>query len=191
MTPLVALCLVKLPFVDEAPRDPSLIAFRKTLVAAVRKGNWKWVDFRVDPSIRYSFGENNGKRGFLRQWGDNRQGLSKELLAALNLGGSFIEGSFWAPYVHSTWPESADAFSFLAVITKDVPLMSDDNKQVALLDHDLVESTGEEKPGFIHVKVDEQRGWVARDKVRSPLEFRAALTKVKGSWRITAFVAGD
>lgn len=188
---IVALAMTTLPFVDEAPRDASLTAFRHNLVAAVRRGNWKWVDARIDPAIRYTFGDNDGKKGFLKQWGNNRKSLAHELTAVLSLGGSFLEKSFWAPYVHSTWPEDIDPFGFVAVIGKDVPLLDADNREISRLDHEVVEASGEERGGMISVKVGDKTGWVARKSVRSPLEYRACLSKQKGSWYLTAFVAGD
>ena len=38
---------------------------------------------------------------------------------------------------------------------------------------------------------DNREGWMAREQLRSPLDYRLAVEKRGGRWLITAFVAGD
>ena len=187
----VAVSGLKLLPVDEAKNDSSFVAYRAQLLDAVRRHDVDAVVAAADPKIRTSFGDSGGAE-ILRQmltrperWADLEQILS--------LGGSFREQSFWAPYVYSAWPESADAFSFVAVIAKDVPLRASPNgPAIATLAYDVVQRIGDPHDGWQEVKVDDGRtGFVDAKFVRSPIAYRAGFNKEGETWRMTALVSGD
>lgn len=186
----------KLQPVDEATSDPSLVAFRDELLAAVRSRNADAVIALADPKIRTSFGGGGGAED-LRQ-SLQKAGMWEDLEQLLTQGGKFVgEGdgrSFWAPYVYSAWPEQHDAFEFLAVIGENVPLRESadaNSRAIATLSHDIVER--EEKKGdWQQVKTaDGQTGWVEARSVRSPVGYRAGFMKSGGKWLMNALVAGD
>lgn len=185
----------KLMPVDEATSDPSLVAYRNELLAAVRSRNADAVIALADPKIRTSFGGAGGAEGLRRTL---EPGVWEDLEQILTHGGKFVgEGdgrSFWAPYVYSAWPDRHDAFEFLAVIGENVALResADTNSRViATLSHDIVERQ-EKKNDWQQVKTSDGRtGWVEAHSVRSPVGYRAGFMKSGGKWRMNALVAGD
>jgi hypothetical protein len=186
----------KLAPVDEAPRDPSLVAFRTQLIDIVRRKDRAALLEHVDPKIRTDFGDGGGKAKF-----DPDQYWS-ELDQILKLGGTFQkEGSeprFWAPYVYSAWPESIDAFSHVAAVEPEVELRETiDGTAIAILEYDIVRreplpNMRESDDGSHHVvTADGKKGWVDGLKTRSPVDYRMALVKKDGKWVIEALVGGD
>lgn len=183
----------KLSFVDEAPRDASLAAYRDRLLVAVRARDANTVASMIDPNIRTSFGGGGGRADFEKLlpevWDDLEQ--------ILTLGGTFSgegEQSFWAPYVYSAFPDRHDAFTTLVVIADDVPLREAPDarsRAVATLSRDIVERISEDGP-WIQVKTaDGRTGYVDAKFVRSPVGYRAGFNKGPDGWRMTALVAGD
>ena len=187
----------KLMPVDEASKDPSLVAFRDELLAAVRKRDADAVVALADPKIRTSFGGGGGAAGLKRNLG--QPGVWEDFERLLTQGGAFQGESFWAPYVYSSWPDAHDAFTSLAITSENVPLResADANAPVvATLSYDIVQRAGDvgRDPGaWQNVKTSDGRtGWVESRFVRSPVGYRAGFLKNKeGKWRMNALVAGD
>jgi hypothetical protein len=185
----------KLAFVDEAPRDPALVAYRDELLVAVRKRDADAVIALVDPKIRTSFGGGGGPDDLRRtlEQPDMWSGLEQ----ILTLGGTFIDGSdgkaFWAPYVYSAWPDRHDAFTTYAVIADDVPLVdAPDGKPIAMLSRNIVEHMSDPSGGWTQIKIHDGRsGFVETKHLRSPVGYRAGFNKEGDRWRMTALVAGD
>ena len=192
----------KLTPVDEAPRDPSLVAFRSALLAALERRDTKALLAALDPKIRTSFGAGGGIDGFRAQWKPDQPGsrIWTELEQVLKLGGKFQSGGdvprFWAPYVYSAWPDRQDAFETYAVIAEDVPLhQSNDmnSPSIATLAYDIVTRIGNETDAPLrHVRTaDGREGFVEARFVRSPVGYRAGMVRRGDTWKIDAFVAGD
>ena len=187
----------KLPFVDEAQQDPSLVAFRDRLLTAVRAKDRDAVVGMADPNIRTSFGDAGGRADLARKLEDPE--MWRQLESILTLGGTFrgegAQRSFWAPYVYSTFPDSRDAFENVAVIADDVPFRekpSRDSRILATLSRDILEARIGERTEWIEVKTgDGQSGYVESAQVRSPIDYRAGFMKSASGWSMTALVAGD
>jgi len=190
----------KLMPVDAATEDPALVAYRDTLLAAVKRHDADAVIALVDPKIRTSFGEGGSVQELRRSL--EQPGTWDDLEQLLSHGGTFqgegADRSFWAPYVYSAWPEAHDAFASLAVVGAAVPLRQrpDPNAPVvAMLSYDIVTIADEpaSKPAaFRQVRTaDGHTGWVESSAVRSPVGYRAGFMKHDGKWRMNALVAGD
>ena len=191
----------KLTPVDEATSDPSLVAFRNELLAAVRRRDTDAVVALADPRIRTSFGGDGGAEAFRRALA--QPGVWEDFELLLTQGGSFVgEGpqrSFWAPYVYSAWPDSQDAFESLAITGENVPLYESadtSSRVIATLSSDIVKRAGDigRDIGKWHnvSTADGHTGWVEARFVRSPVGYRAGFLKNSaGKWRINALVAGD
>jgi hypothetical protein len=191
----------KLTPVDEATSDPSLVAFRNELLAAVRKRDAEAVVALADPKIRTSFGGGDGAADFKRSLA--QKGVWEDFESLITQGGKFVgEGpgrSFWAPYVYSAWPDAHDAFASLAVTGENVPLYESADKSspvIATLSYDIVQRAGDvgrDAGEWQNVKTaDGHTGWVEARSVRSPVGYRAGFLKNKdGKWQINALVAGD
>lgn len=187
----------KLPFVDEASQDPSLVAFRERFLAAVRAKDRDAVIALTDPNVRTSFGDAAGRADLIRRLEGPE--LWQELEWILTHGGTFRgEGgtrSFWAPYVYSTYPDAQDAFTTMAVIADDVPLReqaSPDARVLATLSRDIVEADAGDRGEWTAVTTaDGRKGFVRSTEVRSPIDYRAGFMKSGNGWTMTALVAGD
>lgn len=203
----------KLYPVDEAAQDRSFKVFRDKLLRAARKKDKEFILSILDPKIQLSFGGDSGISDFKKMWKldepDNQ--FWNELITVLELGGSFetVEGhrEFVAPYVTSKWPDNQDIgdfFEYVAVIGTNVRLRAEPSLNaavVASLSYDIVkmfapQPTGEavKKDGFNWVKImtgDGKQGYLADKYIRSPVDYRAFFRKIKGSWRMTVFIAGD
>jgi len=193
----------KLMPVDEATTDPSLKQYRDDLLTAVRKHDTKALLAALDPKIRTSFGAGGGIEGFKKQWKPESptSPVWNELEAILTLGGTFNKSSpepqFWAPYVYSAWPEAEDSFESLAVIATDVPLHKTadiSSPSMATMSLDIIKR-GKQKSAeakWINVTTaDGRNGWVESKFVRSPIGYRASLTKRSGQWKMDALISGD
>jgi hypothetical protein len=189
----------KLTPIDQASADPSLVAYRESLLAAAKKRDAKAVAALVDPKIRTSFGDGGGAKDFEQMLA--KPDMWAQLETVLTHGGSFLtEGTsraFWAPYVYSAWPETKDAFEYVAVIGEDVPLRKSADAKgevLAILAHDLVERPAPPAEGakWVRVKTADGRiGFVETSAVMSPVGYRAGFVQRDGKWLMNAFVAGD
>lgn len=188
----------RLPPVDESAQDPSFLAFKTKLLAAIDRKDVKGLLAAIDPKIRVSFGGDGGIEGFRRFWKLDKPAESKvwsELGAVLRLGATRDEPEFIAPYVFTRFPPTLDAFANAAVIRPKVVLRKSPAATapaVATLDYDIVQLVGQPRKGWVEVRTDAgQMGWVQQSEIRSPVNYRAFFEKKSGQWKITAFIAGD
>jgi hypothetical protein len=190
----------KLYPVDEAPRDPSFLSFRRQLMQASRKRDHRLVLSIVDPRIRNSFGNGGGVNEFKTLWNLERPGskLWNELGTILSLGGGFrtFQGKrmFYAPYIFSHWPDDLDAFEYGAIVGRNVRVRSGPRATARVIDtlsYDIVrlsEAAGE----WVQVVTPSgRRGYVLGRLVRRSIDYRACFEKKGGRWRMTILVAGD
>lgn len=192
---------------DDAARNPDLFAFRAQLQTAVARHDAAAVLEMVNPQIRTTFGDENGMAAFRKQWRPEAADspLWAELGTLLALGGSFQDAdNFVAPYVFSRWPEAFDSFEHAAVIGSGVRVRSAPGLQSGVLgklgfDIIRLSSAGRQKLSAAQAKEwtavqlrDGRTGYVASRFVRSPVGYRAFLSrKAGGPWRLTLLVAGD
>ncbi len=197
---------------DEALNDKSLIAFRQAIYNAVKEKDIDFLLSKVPDNISYSFGDDDGKKGFIRKWNlDNNPeftGLWEELGKCLELGGAFYDGdknAFFAPYVFLS--EELDPFENGVVIGDNVRLREatgSSSKVVGSLswdkftlveyegDYEVEEINGESFP-WIPVKTDNgEQGFVFAKYLRTPGDYRAGFSKNKaGDWMMHVFIVGD
>ncbi len=122
----------------------------------------------------------------------------------LLLGGSFQDGlysdtAFCAPYIYSEFPNDLDPFEYQVITGGNVDVRqepSQRSRRVARLSYAIVKSVPPSgaKAGKQWVKVvmlGGQVGYVRRESIRSPLDYRACFEKVDGKWKLVALVSGD
>ena len=197
---------VALEPVDEASRDPAFAAFRASLVEAVDKHDVAGLLRLVGPDVNYTFGPSSGPgpAGFRKFWKLDRPGseLWGVLGTVLRMGGAFGEEGtlFSAPYVYGAWPSGYDEFTHGAILGPEVPLMAKpgaSGAKLATLRYSIVrfvDREGRVVQGQRWLKVQVPggaMGFVRESEVRSPIDYRAVFSKVRGEWRLTALVAGD
>ena len=192
----------KLYPVDEGPKDPSFQAFRDKVIEAAKNRDAKFILSILDPNILNSFGGNGGVKGFKETWKlDNPNSeLWGLLVEILSMGGSFIKNEFCAPYVYSKFPE-LDAFDHTVIIGEQVRVREQPgltSPAIAILSYDIVAIADPTEPikkdghPWIAIKLSTGKtGYVSKQFIRSPIDYRACFTKKNGKWRMNALVAGD
>ncbi len=194
----------KLYPIDEAAKDPSFFVFRARLLKAIQKRDSAFLLTVVDPKIANNFGGDDGLANFKRIWHPERltSPVWTELLSALVLGGKFDKDqSFAAPYLFNAFPEELDAFVHSAIIEGGVRVRREPNSQGAVirtLSFDIVKlgegepkRSADKREWIPVVLADGQKGYVASEYIRSPIDYRAFFEKKNGKWLMTAFIAGD
>lgn len=193
----------KLLPVDEAAKNPSFFIFRARLQEALAKHDVAHLLSVTDPKIQIGFGGDDGIEAFKKDWklnAPNSSELWSTLGRALALGGKFMEeGDFQAPYVCAAWPEKYDAFDYVAIVGENVRLRaqaSATSAVVASLSFDvvhLVESSAQSgKDTWTKVRLmDGREGYVSDAFLGRAVGYRAYFSKKDGSWKMTAFLAGD
>ncbi|MFL6467179.1 MAG: SH3 domain-containing protein [Pyrinomonadaceae bacterium] len=197
--------------VDEASQDPSFLAFRTKLISAAERKDANYIFSIVDPKIELSFGGDAGIPAFKRIWKINSKNSEfwTAFLSVIRNGGGFMgEGSnklklFAAPYTHSSWPEDLDGFEHHVIFGNNVNLRKspDTNSEiVAKLSYNVVKIDPEtlpksgksEYPDWWQITtLGGLKGYVKREFVRSPIDYRAGFEKKRGFWKMTFFIAGD
>ena len=195
----------KLPPVDEA--DPLFRAFRDSTLAALARRDTTFLYGIVSPDIRTSFGADGGIADFRRTWAmdDPDTRLWSELARVLGMGGAFAADSmFMTPYVYAVWPDSLDAFEFVAVTSPRAAVRSAPGARadtIGTASHSILpladwrgmpETAAEPDTSWAGVVLPDGRtGWLRAEDVHSPVGWRAIFARRDGRWTMTAFVAGD
>jgi len=196
----------KLYPIDEAPKDPSFQAFRTRLIEAVKNRDAKFILSILDPKILNSFGGDGGVKEFKEMWTpDNPNSeLWDILIGVLSMGGSFNlknKNEFCAPYVYSQFPE-LDAFDHSVIIGEQIRVREQPgltSPAVATLSYDIVavadpstEPVEKDGHSWIAIKLSNGKtGFVSKQFIRSPIDYRACFTKKRGMWGMVTLVAGD
>ena len=182
--------------VDEAAAQPDFFSFRARLQTAIARRDEAAVLAAADPGIRTSFGSDHGLNPFRAQLSDSKSTIWADLAAALALGGAFRSmDSFEAPYVFAKWPD-VDSFECSAVIGDLVRVRASaepDSAVVTRVSFDVVQVVPQQgSAGAVRVRLWNGRtGFIAAAYLRSPVAHRAIFQRVRGQWRLAAFVAGD
>ncbi len=184
--------------VDQASQDPSFLAYRKQLQAAVKARSAAQLEPLVDARIGYSFGADEpGWKGFCKFYHPEKADAEmwSELARVLEHGGAFDKDHvFNAPYVSSNWPENLEPYQHGAIVAANVKALSKPDKKapaVATLSYDLVE-TVQNTGDWVKIKLPKGgTGWVEGRYFQTPVGFRAFFEKKAGAWKMTTFIAGD
>jgi len=193
---------LKLIPVDQSYKDNSLLKFKKEVFTAIDKKDTNFIISILDTNILNSFGGNGGIKEFWEMWQmqDPNSSFWLELKKVFSMGGIFISNErkiFVMPYLFGIWPEDLDPFTYIAAINKNVTIHESPSKNSKILkkinyDILLVLDYYDEYNNWKKVMtVDSLSGFVQKEFVRSPIDYRAILQKEKGKWKITSFVSGD
>ncbi len=193
--------LGKLMPVDEAPKNPSFLAFRTRLLEIVKRQDAAALEPIIDPHITYTYGGGEpGWKGFRQYWKLDQPGseLWPLLEHVLNHGGGFQkDGSFAAPYVTAIWPDDLEPYGYGAIMGEHVRVRARpaaDAPVVGELSYDLVVVDRKKRwtKGWVPVQLaGGGTGYVSARYFSSPVDYRAYFSQKSGQWRMTVFVAGD
>ena len=201
LTAAVPAAAERLPPRNECVADPSFAAFHARLRVIVERRDAAALLAIVPADIRASFGPDNGKAAFVRQWrlsgpAASRSPIWAELARMLPLGCAVERGQPSIPYLYQRVPQARDPFETLVVTGTRVSLRaapSAGSRSIAMLDHEILTIVQPNATrGWAHVRTDDGRsGWVARGLLRSPVDYRALFGRQHGRWMMEALVAGD
>lgn len=202
--------------VDEGPQDAGFVAFRQNLLDAVERRDASAIRAIVAEDIRYSFGADGAREGFLEEWGGDVPGgigeaLYRELGDVLRGGGVWQDAPgggrlFHAPYTSSA-VDVEDPYTTGVITGEGVNVRSAPSTQGRILaqlsyetvplpqgvttDGATVTLDGRDY-GWTPVELPGgQTGYVVDKYLRRPIGYRAWFEKLDGRWMMTSFIAGD
>jgi len=191
---------------DESTKDASFAAFKTQLLKAVKEKDHNFLLNSIDSQIHYSFGDDAGKKKFIKYFELDSKPKDSEVWKILDETlklGFYLnrEGQFVSPYLFENFPEDLDPTMYSAVSGSNVNVREEPNtksKVVDKLSHNVVGmdySVETIKSGECNwQKVclpNGTSGFVCDKYLRSPLEYRIFFEKKKQKWMITIFIAGD
>lgn len=199
---------------DQCAKDPSFVAYRDKLSAAIKAKSFDQLKPLVDPQIKLDFGggagvDTLGERLAATPTAGADAAESKNLWAELAdvmaLGCTLEEGGNGAimPFAYTALDASnRDAFTTYFPRRDNVELLkaepaADQKGEVAkMLRWDILTLAAEnadfDKP-YVAVKLDDgTTGVVKTADIRSLVDYRAFFTKsADGNWLLSTFIAGD
>ncbi|RXZ65840.1 hypothetical protein [Pelagerythrobacter rhizovicinus] len=186
-----------------APRDecaalPGADAFRQQLAQAVAARDAQALTALAASDVKLDFGGGAGSAQLRAKLDGEEASLWDELDTLLTLGCA-AEGraGITLPWYFAQEIDAVEPAKGMIVMGENVPLrLAPDAKAETLktISWDLVELIDglEPEASFQHVETtDEQRGYIATDKLRSLLDYRLLASSRDGKWSITSLVAGD
>ena len=195
---------VKVLPVDESWKDTSLVSFQKNLLKAAKDQDTVFVYSVVDTMIKNGFGDDPGIEIFKRHWRSPKPDFRKELITAIKLGGVFYRDNkqFFVPYLMMRFPQDYDAFEYSVVIGDHVNVRQEPNLSsniITELSYDIVKvknhtSRFDALSGlkWIEIELPQNKvGYICKDYVRSPIDYRFSFEKKGSRWLLTGWFAGD
>jgi hypothetical protein len=202
----------KLYPVDEAPKDPSFLAFRQQLIGAAKRRDQRFLLSHLDPHIVVNPFTDPliGVKWFKEEWHpeDPKSELWVELLDVLSLGGSFRRSEaladgrvptgrqFVAPYVASRWPDRFAVEHYSAIIGKHIPVRAQPKAAAPVVDvvsYEIVKAEEEQlaqSNRWVKITTPRgKRGYVAADQIRNAQDTEAHFAKRHGRWMLIALFA--
>ena len=191
-----------------APRQECLIspaarAFAATLRGAIVRRDARALAELASDDVTLDFGGGAGKAELRKRLsGADGARLWRELEEAASLGCAMREGNMIYPWFFAQQLGDVDPFEALLVTGPSVPLYRRAGSRtapIARLNWQLViargvgPAPGAGKRSLRRVSVIGSRlqGYVAPERLRSPLGYRLIVSRKGPGWRISAFVAGD
>jgi hypothetical protein len=178
---------------------------------AVNRKDARYLISVLHPEVENSFGGDGGVAEFREKWRPEEPNSEVWVVIReiLSLGGCIGQGkkrtTFLAPYVSARWPHGFDEFEHCAILKQNVEVRSRPSTSspvIEVLSYDVVklehlESPIEEAGGMKRnqwakiITPKGQHGYVLRQFVRSPLDYRARFWRVQGKWFLRSLIAGD
>jgi len=194
---------VQLLPVDESVENIHFSEFIASFKAAIENHDLEFVLEHVDKEgIQSRWGGGAGIDDFLWHWNlkDNvdESLFWNEMRNAINLGCVSVneeKTTYYAPYIFETFPDKFDAFEFYVCIGESVNVYDQPDKNSVVtrqLNYTIVKHTGRTEGQWLNVSLpDGERGFIHRDNLRSPIDYRVKFNLVGDLWIIDYFIAGD
>ncbi len=202
----------KLLPVDEGGKDPSWIAFRNTLLAALRRGDRTALLNVIDRNIVNGLEAPRGVAEFRKLWELDAKNdrVLRDLSSALHLGSAWHQQDpknkatrvLCAPYVPIKWPlDDVDPYDSGAIVVKET-LVKDRPSHasstlgtlsfdiIGVRDWEVADAESQLKQRWVKVNFRGQDGYVPDEHVRSAIEHRACFARTGAGWRMVEYVVG-
>lgn len=192
---------VRLPPVERCRGEADIDRFRSSLEDAITRRDVAALRRLVAPDVRSSFGGEVTWDEFAAKWGLAQNAamsaLWKELGHVVALGcAPSPDGDMVFPGLFEDRGGDVDPFE-LVVARPGAKLQSRasaNSAVIATLDWSSAITVRTEAPeGWARIQLlrGGPLGWIRRDSLLSPLDYRLVAGKRDGRWLVTAFVAGD
>lgn len=183
----------RLPPKDESAGDAAFAKFLATLRAVARERNEAGLRALCAPDVITGIDSPPGPAELVKKM---RSGGWAALETVLTLGVARYDDGYAMPYLFGKFPEDLDDFEYLVAVRPQAVLRASPAPGAAVmcpLDYDIVRSPGgEPRNGWRQVeRLDGCKGWAAPGDLRSGGAERLITGKIAGSWKITAWAAGD
>jgi hypothetical protein len=186
---------------DESHARADLRVFLATIRDAVARRDVDTLVRLAADDIQLGFGTGAPGRQAFKKSLDAGE-LWQPLTEVLALGGTFPPGMddvFSLPYVSSAWPAGLDGFVHVAILGRNVRVRARPHAAAGVLttlSHRIVPladgGPGNDMDRWAAIRLDDGRvGFVARQFVRSPVDYRLVCVRTDGQWRMASFLAGD
>ena len=202
----------KLPPVDEGSKDPTWVAFRNNLLAALRRADRGALIKVVDRNIVNGLEVPRGVAEFRKLWeiDSNSDRLLRDLSASLSLGSAWHQQDpknkstrvLCAPYVPIKWPlNDVDPYDSGAIVVKEALIKSAPSHAsetlgalsfdiVGVHDWEVADVENQLKQRWVKVSHRGRDGYVPEEHIRSAIEHRACFAKAGNTWRMVEYVVG-
>ncbi|EOQ95169.1 putative lipoprotein [Leptospira wolbachii serovar Codice str. CDC] len=196
--------------IDTSREDKDFFSFKQKLEKAIQEKNLKFIESIIDPQISFEFAEDGmGKTKFLKYWKLDKNPKNSEfwneLSQMINLGFTFKDNIWSAPFLFNQTPESIDSYSFSLITGNTVNIRNKPSKKGAVLTqlswefvkNEYDESNANQKQlpnepcNWKKVCIsDGQVGYICEQYLRSPMDHRVGFSKKNNSWMMIFFVEG-
>lgn len=178
-------------FVDEAVKEPSLVAFRGQVLQAIEARDLTRLRPMIAPDVFLEKGV-QGRERLVRErhLTDPKSRSWLELAEILKLGGRFDGSAFCAPYTSCPSPPEFGADGDVIVLGQDVPAYkgpSTSSEVIARLSCDVLTVLGGPRPprGWWSVRLGDKWGYVQVSKARWIALTYIYMERRDGRWLIT------
>ena len=192
-----------MPLVDEAAKEPALMAVREQLLIAAKAGDLNGVMSFVHSGVQATYDGKRGIEALKEEWEIEKspKRFLNELALVLSLGGRFQETartSFVAPALFIDFPDPAEMPGHAIVIHKNAPAYRSPGKTSAVLArlNDEVLPIVTAFPGWVEGWTEvtlpggRRKAYMRWKDLRQPNDVRAYFTKLNGEWLLSGFYGG-
>ena len=195
---LQADAVVRMPPVDQCTSDAGFAAFRASLQTAIARRDGAFILSIIPEDILVNFGGERGREAFARRWRLDAADSPfwEELRATLALGCWREADDYESPSLGPQLADDYDPFEVLVAVRSGAAMRvrpDEAAEPIATLDWDVLLFRDVETPeDWMAVRMaDGREGFVRRDDVRSPIDYRAHFGRSGGRWQMHLFIAGD
>ncbi|MCW7494426.1 SH3 domain-containing protein [Leptospira sp. 2 VSF19] len=194
--------------VDTSREDKDFFSFKQKLEKSVKDKDVKFIESIVDPQISFAFSEDGmGKGKFLKYWKLDKNPKNSDfwnvLSQTINLGFTYKDNIWSAPFLFNLTPESIDSYSFSLITGNTVNIRNKPSKQGTILtqlswefvkneyDETNIKANPNEPCNWKKVCIsDGQVGYICEQYLRSPMDHRVGFSKKNKNWMMIFFMEG-